>query len=74
MPIHHVHVDDCAAAPLGRGNVIGQMGKIRRQNGRKYFYHGVPAYLLAPSVYQRGVGIENDLADSSVRGRSAFIQ
>jgi hypothetical protein len=29
MAIHHVHVDHCAAASLGRGNLVRQMGEIR---------------------------------------------
>jgi hypothetical protein len=30
MPVHHVHVDGRAAAPLSRGNLLRQVGKIRR--------------------------------------------
>jgi hypothetical protein len=29
MAIHHVHVDGRAPAALGRGNLVGQVGKIR---------------------------------------------
>jgi hypothetical protein len=39
MPVHHVHVNRRAAAPLGRGNRVRQMGEIRRQNRGKQFNH-----------------------------------
>jgi hypothetical protein len=29
MAVHHVHVDDRAAAPLGRRHLVGQVRKIR---------------------------------------------
>ena len=46
MAVHHVHVDDRAAAPLGRGNLIGQMGKIRRQDGWQQLNHRVLCSVL----------------------------
>ena len=40
MAVHHVHVDHRAAAPLGRGNLVGQVGKIGRKNGWQQLDHG----------------------------------
>ena len=61
MPVHHVHVDHRAAAPLGRGNLLGQVGEIRRKYRWQQFNHAFCVHLLAGSVYQRG-GAGNDVA------------
>ena len=40
MAVHDVDVDDRAAAALGRGNLVRQMGKIRREDGWQQLNHG----------------------------------
>jgi hypothetical protein len=32
VAVHHVHVDDGAAAALGRGNFVGEMREVRGEN------------------------------------------
>ena len=39
VAVHHVHVDGGAAAPLGRGNLVGQMGKVRGEDGGQQLDH-----------------------------------
>ena len=39
MAVHDVHVDDGAAAALGSRNFLGQVRKIRRQNGWQQLNH-----------------------------------
>jgi hypothetical protein len=41
MPIHHIDVNDGAAAALGSRNFIGQMREIGGENGWEQFNHGV---------------------------------
>jgi len=53
MAVHHVHVDHRAAATLGRGNLVRQVGEIRRKNRWKQLNHDFWMLLLAGSVYQR---------------------
>ena len=39
VAVHDIDVDGGAAAPLGRGDLIGQAGKIRREDGGQQFDH-----------------------------------
>ena len=48
MPVHDVHVDDRAAAPLGRGDLVGKPRKIRRQNRWKQLNHSASLARLPP--------------------------
>ncbi len=58
VAVHDVDVDGGAAAALGRGNLVGQMGKIRGKDGGQQLDHGFEMELLAGTVYQavRGGG------------------
>ncbi len=53
MAVHHVHVDHRAAAPLGRGNLIRQMGKIRRKNRRQKLNHFVTGNSSTVEFFRR---------------------
>ena len=52
VAVHDVDVDGGAAAALGRGNLIGQVGKISGKDGGQQLNHDFRAELLAGTVYQ----------------------
>jgi hypothetical protein len=57
MTIHHVNMDDRAAAALGRGNLVCQVRKVRREYGWKKLNHGVFRDIsCCVSVSRRGLG------------------
>jgi hypothetical protein len=39
LPVHDVDVDDGAAAALGCGNLIGEMGEVGGEDGEAEFDH-----------------------------------
>lgn len=43
MTVHHVHVDDGAAATLGASDLVGQVRKVRGQDGKSKFNQGEAA-------------------------------
>src|SRR5208337_3639387 len=53
VAVHDIDVDGRAAAALGCGDLIGQAGKIRGEDGGQQLNHGIRVELLAGTVYQR---------------------
>ena len=46
VAVHHVHMDGRAAAALGCGDCVPQMGEVCRQNGWQQFNHGASVSAL----------------------------
>jgi hypothetical protein len=40
VAVHHVHVDDGSAAALGAGDLVGEVGEVRGEDGEGQFDHG----------------------------------
>ena len=50
VPVHHIHVDDGAAAALRRRNLIGKVGEVGGQNGATKINHGSSETVPASSA------------------------
>ena len=55
VAVHDVDVDGCAAAALGRGNLVGQVGKVGGEDGWQQLDHGMKRNSLR-GQFIRGCG------------------
>jgi hypothetical protein len=64
MAVHGVDVDDGAATALGRGDLVGEVGKVRGKDGWGEFDH---FFRVTPwrTVYQREKARKNFPAEKT---------
>src|SRR5437868_6706797 len=64
MAIHYIHVDDGAAATLSRSDFVGQVGKVRSQNGATKVNHrqSTSYKVLAPTCTAKVLELVTRLA------------